>query len=548
MHVRLHPGNERIVTIEDAAELQLQQPHVVRLETRPPNIEGKGEVTQRALVRNALRMRPDRIILGEVRGAEALDMLQAMNTGHEGSLATIHANTPRDALSRLENMVGMAGAEPAAQGDAPADRVGDHRGDAGARLTDGKRKMVSIQEITGMEGDVITMQEIFAFRQTGVGPDGEVLGHFQRHRRAAAFRRPPAHVRRDAAGRDVRPEPALRVGREPKAMLQSIGGNSFLFMSVLVFVAVLLLLQGLYLVWKSYKGPDARKLEQRLQALSASTDRTAQAQLLKQRMLSDVPVLQRLLLDLPRAQHLDRFLFQAGLDWTLSKLLLVCAMLAAIGFVTVSGVLHQPPLPALGAAALLASLPLLHVQRLRKRRLARLEQQLPEALDLITRALRSGHSFSSSLQMIGEEMSRADRQRVRDRQRRNQLRRVAAAGARESERTGADHRPALLRGGRADPARIRRQPDRGAGQPEPADPRTPEAAVEGAGCCRPKAGCRPGSWASCRSRWRACMNLFNPEFMSPLWNDPMGITLVQYMLGLMAVGVLILRRIIRIRV
>jgi pilus assembly protein CpaF len=172
------PASERLVTIEDAAELQLQQPHVVRLETRPPNIEGKGEVTQRALVKNALRMRPDRIILGEVRGAEAVDMLQAMNTGHEGSLATIHANTPRDALSRLENMIGMAGLnlppKSARQQISSAITAIVQIG----RLADGKRKVVSIQEITGMEGEIVTMQEIFAFRQTGVGPDGTVLGHF----------------------------------------------------------------------------------------------------------------------------------------------------------------------------------------------------------------------------------------------------------------------------------------------------------------------------------------------------------------------------------
>jgi pilus assembly protein CpaF len=171
-------ASERIVTIEDAAELQLQQPHVVRLETRPPNIEGKGDVTQRALVKNALRMRPDRIILGEVRGAEAVDMLQAMNTGHEGSLATIHANTPRDALSRLENMIGMAGLnlpiKAARQQISSAITALIQIG----RLADGKRKVLSIQEITGMEGEIITMQEIFAFRQTGVAPDGTVQGHF----------------------------------------------------------------------------------------------------------------------------------------------------------------------------------------------------------------------------------------------------------------------------------------------------------------------------------------------------------------------------------
>ena len=173
------PESERIVTIEDAAELQMQQPHVVRMETRPMNIEGKGEITQRALVRNALRMRPDRIVIGEVRGAEAVDMLQAMNTGHEGSLTTIHANTPRDALSRLENMIGMANLnlphKAARQQIASAITVVIQ----GLRLIDGKRKITSIQEITGMEGEVITMQEIFTFRQTGINSEGEVQGYFQ---------------------------------------------------------------------------------------------------------------------------------------------------------------------------------------------------------------------------------------------------------------------------------------------------------------------------------------------------------------------------------
>ncbi len=172
------PAHERIITIEDAAELQLQQPHVVRLETRPANIEGRGEVTQRALVRNALRMRPDRIILGEVRGAEALDMLQAMNTGHEGSMGTIHANTPRDALTRLENMLGMAGVNsmPKVMRSQIASAINVVV--QVARLTDGKRKVIGLQEITGMEGDIITMQEIFCFRQTGIGEGGVVQGHF----------------------------------------------------------------------------------------------------------------------------------------------------------------------------------------------------------------------------------------------------------------------------------------------------------------------------------------------------------------------------------
>jgi pilus assembly protein CpaF len=173
------PEQERIITIEDAAELQLQQAHVIRLETRPANIEGKGEISQRALVRNSLRMRPDRIVLGEVRAGEAFDMLQAMNTGHEGSMATVHANTPRDALSRLENMLGMAGLNlpPKAMRQQIASAITAVV--QLSRLTDGQRKLMSISEVTGMEGDIVTMQEIFSFQQTGVGERGEVLGHFK---------------------------------------------------------------------------------------------------------------------------------------------------------------------------------------------------------------------------------------------------------------------------------------------------------------------------------------------------------------------------------
>ena len=172
------PADERIVTIEGATELQLQSPHVVRLETKPANIEGKGEVTQRTLVKNSLRMRPDRIILGEVRGGEALDMLQAMHTGHEDSLATIHANSPRDALSRLENMVGMANSNlnsrAVRQQIAAAFTIVIQI----MRFPDGTRKLLSLQEVTGMEGDTICMQEIFLFKRHGVDKEGRVLGHF----------------------------------------------------------------------------------------------------------------------------------------------------------------------------------------------------------------------------------------------------------------------------------------------------------------------------------------------------------------------------------
>jgi pilus assembly protein CpaF len=170
--------SERILTIEDTAELQLQQTHVGRMESRPPNVEGKGAVTQRDCLRNALRMRPDRIIVGETRGEEVIDMLQAMNTGHDGSMTTIHANSARDAVSRLENMIAMAGIEM------PIKAVRSQIASAvnlvvqASRLQDGSRRMVSITEITGMEGDVISMQEVFRYQRVGLTPDNKIIGHF----------------------------------------------------------------------------------------------------------------------------------------------------------------------------------------------------------------------------------------------------------------------------------------------------------------------------------------------------------------------------------
>lgn len=172
------PSDERIITIEDAAELQLRQEHVVRLETRPPNLEGRGEITQRELVKNTLRMRPDRIVIGEVRGAETLDMLQAMNTGHDGSLTTVHANNPREALMRIETLVAMSGFE------IPTKALRTYISSAIGlilqqnRLSDGTRKLVSVQEITGMEGDIISLQELFKFEQVGIDAKRRVKGRF----------------------------------------------------------------------------------------------------------------------------------------------------------------------------------------------------------------------------------------------------------------------------------------------------------------------------------------------------------------------------------
>ena len=195
------PADERIITIEDAAELRLMQDHVVRLETRPPNAEGRGEVVSRDLVKNALRMRPDRIIVGEVRSAEALDMLQAMNTGHEGSLTTIHANTPRDALARLETMILMAGTA------LPTRAMREQISSAIdvliqiARLADGSRRVMSITEVTGMEGDVVTTQEVYRFRRRGITAEGQVVGQFE-----ATGVRPLFVERLKVAGVDLPPQ------------------------------------------------------------------------------------------------------------------------------------------------------------------------------------------------------------------------------------------------------------------------------------------------------------------------------------------------------
>jgi pilus assembly protein CpaF len=188
-------SRERIVTIEDAAELQLHQEHVARLETRPPNVEGKGAIRQRQLVVNALRMRPDRIVVGEVRSEEALDMLQAMNTGHDGSLTTVHANTPRDALTRIETMIAMGGTTLPDKAMRQQIASAIHLVVQQTRLTDGTRKVTSISEITGMEGDVITMQEIFVFEKAGLNKDGKVVGRFR-----ATGVRPKCAERLKAAG------------------------------------------------------------------------------------------------------------------------------------------------------------------------------------------------------------------------------------------------------------------------------------------------------------------------------------------------------------
>jgi tight adherence protein B len=328
---------------------------------------------------------------------------------------------------------------------------------------------------------------------------------------------------------------------------QDIGGNAFLVISVMVFVAVLLLLEGLYLIWKSYKGPEAKKLEKRLRALSASNDTTAQAQLLKERMLSEVPAFQRVLFSIPRAHNLDKFILQAGLNWTVSKLLLSCVAFGAIGLLLVIGVLHQTLLIAAAAGAVLGTVPLLFVQQKRSSRLLKLERQLPDALDLVTRALRSGHSFSSGLQMIGEEMAEPIA---------NEFRIVS-----DEVNFGVSLQQALTNLSERIPLTDLRyfvvavliQRDSGGNLTEVLSnlSRLIRERLKLLGKVRVLSSeGRLSAWIVGLMPFALAgvMNFVNPSFMSPLWKDPMGISIIKYMLIVMAFGVLMLRKIIKIRV
>jgi tight adherence protein B len=330
-------------------------------------------------------------------------------------------------------------------------------------------------------------------------------------------------------------------------MWKDVGSNAFLVVAVLVFVAVLLLLEALYLIWKSYKGPEAKKLDKRLQALSASHDATAQAQLLKERMLSEVPALQRLLFSIPRAHSLDKFILQSGLNWTVSKLLLSCAGFGVIGLVLMTGLAHQPILLSAAAAAALAALPLLYLQHKRSGRLDKLERQLPDALDLVTRALRSGHSFSSGLQMIGEEMAEPIA---------NEFRIVS-----DEVNFGVSLQQALTNLSERVPLTDLRyfvvavlvQRDSGGNLTEVLGnlSRLVRERLKLYGKVRVLSSeGRLSAWivGSMPFALAGVMNLVNPSFMSPLWKDPIGIAIIKYMLILMAFGVLILRKIIKIRV
>lgn len=330
-------------------------------------------------------------------------------------------------------------------------------------------------------------------------------------------------------------------------MLQNIGGNAFLVMSVLVFIAVLLLLEGGYLLWKTYKGPDARKIETRIRAISASLDKSQQTQLLKQRMLSEVPVLERLLLGISRAHRLDRFIQQSGLGWSVSKLLLSCAALGALALMLMLYAAHQSVLLSGVVSVVLAAVPFLYVSRKRSQRLRKFETQLPEALDLITRALRSGHAFSSALQMVGDEMTEPVAGEFRI--------------VHDEVNFGIELQQALTNLSVRVPLTDLRyfivsvliQRESGGNLTEVLGNLSRLIRER----LKLMSKVRVLSSEGRLSAWilgimpfalAGVMAIANPEFMTPLWNDPIGISIIQYMLILMAFGVLILRKIIKIRV
>ncbi|MFL6674051.1 MAG: type II secretion system F family protein [Massilia sp.] len=318
-------------------------------------------------------------------------------------------------------------------------------------------------------------------------------------------------------------------------------------LSALVFIAVILLFEGLYLMWKTYKGPQAKKIQLRLQALSAAADGSAQSHLLRERMMSELPPFQRFLLSLPRAHRLDRCLLQANLNWTVSKLLLGCLAAGAASFLALTALLHQPFLAGVLVAAFTAWLPLAWVQRRRRRRLAKLEQQLPDALDLLARALRSGHAFGAGLQMIGEEMAEPIASEFRfvhdevnfgvslDQALSNLSARVPITDLRYfvvavliQRESGGNLTEVLTNLSRLIRQRLK------------LIWHVRVLSAEG----------RMSAWLLSLLPFAigGLMSVFNPEFMAPMWNDPLGVSIVRGMLLSMACGILLLRKIIRIRI
>lgn len=330
-------------------------------------------------------------------------------------------------------------------------------------------------------------------------------------------------------------------------MLESMERNSFLLMSVLVFVAVILLIEGLYLLWRSYRGPQAKNIEKRLKALSTSKDDSQQAQLLKQRVLSEVPMLERLLLGLPNIDRMHRFIYQSGLGWTISRLFLSSVAIGFVSYFLLTSLAHQSGFFALMVSIPLAGLPFVYVASKRQRRLAKLEQQLPEAIDLMVRALRSGHAFSSGLQMIGDEMAEPIA---------NEFRIVH-----DEINFGISLQQALMNLTERVPVTDLRyfvvavliQRESGGNLTEVLGnlSRLIRDRLKFLGKVRVLSSeGRLSAWVLGLMPFglAAAMNLVNPAFMSLLWTDPIGIAIIKYMLVLMAIGVVILLKIIKIRV
>ena len=376
---------ERIVTIEDAAELQLHQEHVARLETRPANVEGKGAIRQRQLVVNALRMRPDRIVVGEVRGEEALDMLQAMNTGHDGSLTTVHANTPRDALARIETMIAMGST------NLPERALRQQLASAiqlvvqQTRMSDGSRKVTSISEITGMEGDIITMQEIFMFEKRGVTQDGRGRWTIPANRGASKV---------CGAAQDSRhPAPDGHVRRQR--------GGAVMLVPIVVFVFVTALILIVYAAARRLPGAVAgERLERRLREVTERDAPEVDATILNQKAKGPLPVVDRLFTG---QGGLARLIEQSGVSISPSAVTLI-SVAAAFGTGALTLVFSRRPVWALVAAFLASFLPFLWLKYKRSVRLRRFEEQFPEALDLLSRALRAGHAFQTAMSMVADEL------------------------------------------------------------------------------------------------------------------------------------------------
>ena len=385
---------ERIVTIEDAAELVLRQRHVVRLETRPPNIEGKGDIRQRQLVINALRMRPDRIVVGEVRGDEALDMLQAMNTGHDGSLTTIHANSARDALYRLDTMVAMANLNiperAIRQQVASAVNLVVHV----SRMSDGTRKITCVSELTGMEQEVITMQDIFLFERAGLREDGKVIGRFR-----ATGVRPKCHDQLASIGHVLPMDMFEHEKPSPDSM------SPLLLVTVGGFAIIMLVVLGVY--WALVVRPESKDKSTLQKRLKVDPDTVMQAgvgKLERKAEAHENSAMDRVLARTSNATGAISLLIeQADVKLSTSGFLLlsVCVGLGTYVLVLLVVGLQLLAVP-IGIFAMF--IPLFFVRRKRNQRIWKFEEQFPEAIDLIVRALRAGHAFTTGLAMVADEV------------------------------------------------------------------------------------------------------------------------------------------------